>query len=266
MRKARGKSGLTLIELLLVTVLLVFFSFTIFHLVRSSLALKTKLDRRTEYLQEQRTVLTLLSRDFRSAFFVTAEDFVWSPPKNDPNAAPGLAQRLRQDPQNQRPNPVTLFQGEKSQLFFSCQSHQRLSANAPENHQHLVLYQLKNKELIRGESLRVVHEEDRENAENYRNFVLLENVSKLEFSYWNEKSERWEDSWDAESSEKRDKVPGAIKVLIEYTPKVIEGEEDKEIKPRIFETSIRLQEAELRNVNWKKIEALKRKAEEKNNP
>lgn len=209
------RAGMTLLEVLIVTILLSFLAFATFTAVRSTITTKEDIDRKTESVQESRAALAIMDRDIRAAFFITAEDLGWnpqpSPNSNNPTEPPAV-----------KPLPVTLFKGEAKYLFFSANSHQRLSADVPEDSQHFVTYQLSKDNLIRAESVRAISAKDRDSSAtaSYRQFELLTQVKELKFSFWDAKQERWADTWDSEKAEQLDTLPAAVKVEIEYLPDV----------------------------------------------
>ncbi len=228
--KAQTNSGFTLLEVLIVTLFLVFLAFSTFQAVRSTVGTKEEIDQKTEALQESRAVVALLDRDIRSATMITQEDLIWEPltPKPDEPPLPPI------------PPPVTIFKGEAQRLFFSSRSHQRMSSDIPENEQHFVTYQLSEGDLIRAESPRAVAVKDREDPKKFKQFTVLTQVKKLEFTYWDEKSEKWIDRWDSEVADTLDRLPPAVKISIEYMPDVKAGR--KKVKMAQLQTSVRILE------------------------
>lgn len=262
----KSKSGMSLLELMLVTVMLAFIALGTFNTVRGTFRVKRKVDYKTELLQEFRAVISLMDRDLRATFFVTPEDFIWEPRRRQQNEDNGNNDQYSSEQERafaQKPNPITVFQGTKNNLFFSAKSHQRRSANALENNQHFVLYQMKNDQLIRSESMRAINLEDRENEDVYRSFVLLNKVKDINFTYWNNKSQRWDDKWNSENKEQLNLVPDAVKIEITYSPDVPK-ELQKEIKDKKIITAIRLPEADFRNIDWAKDQQEKNKQDQKN--
>lgn len=209
-----ARSGMTLLEVLIVTVLLTFLAFATFQSVRSTIRVKEEIDQKTEMLQESRAALAVMDRDLRSAFYLTAHDLGWAPVQTQPD-----------EPKPSIPVPVTIFKGESRYLFFSANSHQRMSADSPENEQHFVTYQLNQDELIRAESVRALSIKDRESSAtaDYKQFALLNKVKKVTFSFWDTKTDQWTDAWDTEKPENLDTLPGAVKIEIEYQPEIASG-------------------------------------------
>jgi len=233
--KHSSSAGFSLLEVLLVTVLLSFLAYTTFIQVRSSVNAKEAIDLKTEMLQESRAAIAMLDRDIRSATILTADDTIWEPIQPKPGETPL--------PIPPKPLPVTIFNGKSDNIFFAARSHQRMSADVPENEQHFVTYQLNSeKALVRAETARAVNLKDRADPGNFKQIVLLKNIKSLVFSYWNAKSEKWVDRWDSESSETQDQLPPAVKVEIEYLPDV-EASGRRKIEPIKIATSVRLTES-----------------------
>ncbi len=230
------KSGFTLIEVLLVTVLLSFLAYTTFIQVRQSVGAKEEIDMKTEMLQESRAAIAMLDRDIRSATYITADDLIWDPQKpkeGDANAIPAPP----------KPLPVSIFTGKADYLFFSSRSHQRMSADVPENEQHFVTYQLSpERNLVRAETPRADSLKDRADPNAFKQFILLKNIKTLVFSYWDAKNEKWTDRWDSDTGETQDQMPPAVKIEIEYMPDVEETGRTK-LKPIKISTSVRILEA-----------------------
>jgi len=207
------EAGFTLIEVLLVSVLLAFLGMATFSAVRGTLRAKEDIDQRTEIVQSQRAVVAILERDLRTATFSVAEDLVWEPitPKvDDPNPPPPAV----------KPLPVTIFQGKAAELFFSGKSHQRMSSDAAENEQSFVTYQVHESQLIRAESRRAASLFDRDDPDKFDKLVLLNNVKRIEFKFWDKRTERWTDSWDTERADTLGILPLAVQINIEFMPDV----------------------------------------------
>lgn len=206
------RSGFTLLEVLLVSVLLFFLALTTFSAVRSTFRTKTAIDERSSRLQPARAVLGILERELRNAFFYTPEDLIWFPTRpRRPNedVAP---------PPPPRPAVVTIFKGKKNEVFFTSNMHQRSSANVPQNEQSFVTYQLVGDELVRAESSRAVAAWDREDESKFRKLTVLENIKRFELSYYDSKKGDWVEQWDSESVDQKDRLPEAVEVSLEYTP------------------------------------------------
>ncbi|HVJ64995.1 MAG TPA: type II secretion system protein, partial [Bdellovibrionota bacterium] len=72
----KRNSGMTLLEVLMVTGLLSFVALSVFVSVRSMVDAKRTVDSKSESTQEFRAILSLMTRDVQTAFFNTAADFI----------------------------------------------------------------------------------------------------------------------------------------------------------------------------------------------
>lgn len=240
------RSGFTMLEVLLVTVLLFFLTYAVYQSVKTTTNIKEKVEARSEILQEFRSAFGILERDLRGAFYQTAEDYGWFP-RQEAVTSETPPEEIVETPTPVKPTPITLFQGRENMLFFSSRTHQRLSANSPENEEHFVFYELKNNELHRSESKRAIRIEDRQNPEDFRSFVLLSRVNSVKFSFWNPKQQRWVPDWDSEKSEFLNKVPEAVKIEIRFTPEFASEKGDSKAQELFLLTAVRLAEASYRN-------------------
>lgn len=233
-------SGFTLLEVLIVTLFLSVLAYTTFQEIRSTVGAKEEVDQKTEVLQESRAVIALFDRDVRAATMITAADTVWEPVTRKDGEAPAV-----------EPQPITLFKGEAQYLFFSARSHQRMSADIPENEQHFVTYQIVNGDLIRAESPRAVNKADKEDPEKFRRFTVLRNVKKLVFTFWDDKSFKWIDRWDSERTDTKNQLPAAVKLEVDYQPDAKDTIRRK-VKPSQIITSVRIFEQAFKSAPVKK--------------
>jgi len=235
-------SGFTLIEILLVTLLLFMLSYSTFMAIRSTMGTKRSIDNRTEILQSGRALIELMDRDLRATFFVDAGDLGWNPIYKDPNEAGTDPNDPDTEPPPPKPIPITIFQATSGELLFSTRSHQRMSADSPENEQHFVRYRRENNKLVREESFRAINKDDIGDEKQFRALDLIPNLKELTFEFWNEKGQRWEDRWDTNSSEFLDILPEAVKIKLVYVPEALNEGEDatKEVE---YETTVRITQA-----------------------
>lgn len=241
-----SKSAFTLLEILLVLVLLSFLSYSVYYSVKMTTKAKESVESRTEILQEFRSAFGILERDIRNTFYATPDDFGWYP--HPPNS--DLDPSKYVPPVPQKPLPLTVFQGKENTLLFSTRTHQRLSANAPENEEHFVFYTLKEGALIRSESKRAISKTDRENPEDFRSFVLIEKVVSLKFTFWSPRQGQWISEWDSDKTETLNKVPEAVKIELRFTPEYESEKGGRKSKELTLVTAVRLPEALYRNIDW----------------
>lgn len=252
----RSKKGLTLIEVIASIVLIAGITFAIIPMVRRMVGAKKKASQISYSNQELRALYSIISRDVKNAFFITAYQLGWNPVL--PVTLAGEPPPVAPDP----PVPVTVFKGEKSYLIFSTKTHQRFSQDIPENEQHIVTYELKDRNLVRAESPRVIRTSDYDETEKFRDFVLLEDVSRLEFGYFNPKTEKYDQSWDTDRSEHFNDLPELIKVTIEYRPDTIVKNTKNKAKDTKLEFIIPVTQSAFIITSDKERDALQKK----NNP
>jgi general secretion pathway protein J len=228
-------AGFTLIEVLMVTILLFYLVYVTVTTTQELMETKVRVDYRVDLGQVQRSLWSIVDRDIRNAYYISAEDLGWNPQKPTKEEI----ESGNPPPPPVPPLPSTIFQGTNSQLLISTRSHQRMSQDVPENEQHYVRYVLESGKLIRSETARAVTTDDIAIKENFHEYTLLEDVKSLEFQYYDEDREKWEDAWDANRAETLKKIPGAVKFKIVFTPKV---EDDPDAKPVPFtvESTIRV--------------------------
>lgn len=248
------QAGFSIIEVLLVSFLLFLLSYSTYMSIRGAMNTKKSIDTKSEVLQSGRSVLQLLARDLRAVFFVDARDLGWNPIKEktaeelraEGKRAEEIDQILAsQEPTPATPVPLTLFQGTQNELLFSARSHQRMSADSPENEQHFVRYRVDGSSLIREESLRAIRKEDISEEENWRQFTVLETLQSIEYEFYNVKTERWEQTWDTNSSRNLDTLPYLIRIKLSYKAEAaqqgeeLENELNYEMTVRILQTAFK---------------------------
>ena len=138
------------------------------------------------------------------------------------------------------PRTKTIFKGERSsngmRLDFTSFSHFKFRADANESDQNeLSFFIEKDPEdksilsLMRREQSRI----DDEPEEGGIVQVLAEDVSELNFEFYDPKEDRWEDEWDTEDSELKGRLP--LFVRIELVVPGADGDDEKFVtKTRIF--------------------------------
>lgn len=117
--------------------------------------------------------------------------------------------------QNQ-PVPHTLFDGRKADLIFTSLSHRNFYANRRESEQTEISYFLQPKPGAKNPSL-AKRESELIDADLYSGgqvYTVLDNVTELNFQYWDEKQGKWVDDWHSDSGEYRDRFPLAVKMKI----------------------------------------------------
>jgi general secretion pathway protein J len=120
--------------------------------------------------------------------------------------------------QNDRP---TNFIGTKDKLLFTSMAHQRLYSDAKESDQMVVEYSVRSsnapgargrQDLMRRENPNLYGEDrmDRGGMED----VLLEDVKRVEFSYWDSDKKDWVNEWDTRRQEKKTILPVRVRITL----------------------------------------------------
>ena len=118
--------------------------------------------------------------------------------------------------QNDRP---TNFIGARDRLLFTTMAHQRLYADAKESDQMVVEYYTKSAagpggqqrlNLMRREDSILDDRIDRGGTED----VLIENVKRIDFAYWDSDKKDWVDEWDTRRIEKKSILPVRVRITI----------------------------------------------------
>jgi len=118
--------------------------------------------------------------------------------------------------QNDRP---TNFIGARDRLLFTTMAHQRLYADAKESDQMVAEYYTKSApgpggqqrlNLMRREDSILDDRIDRGGTED----VLIENVKRIDFAYWDSDKKDWVDEWDTRRIEKKSILPVRVRISI----------------------------------------------------
>lgn len=137
------------------------------------------------------------------------------------------------------PRTATLFETRRvsggTRLDFTSFSHFKTVADANESDQNALSYfvdidpiDTTRKSLMRREKVRIDEKPD----EGGESQVLAEHVESLEFSFYDAKTDQWQDDWDAKSVDHRNRLPKFIKIVLK-----VRGPNDKEL---LFVTKTRL--------------------------
>lgn len=212
MTARRGQSGLTLVELMLSLGLLALMMFLAWSTTRGTIEIKKGLEQTQVRNHEIRVAMSRMVRDISSAYLSGNENT---------NAT---ADHKR-----------TLFVGKSSgtvdQLRFSSLAHEPMWANANESEQTQIQYLAESDQDKSGQTNLVRREQRRLSDENYSSElaeydVLLHNVEKVRFEYWDWRDKDWKDRWDTTAADgERNRLPTRVRITIE-----VENSEGKEYK------------------------------------
>lgn len=196
----KGQSGMTLIELMLSLSLISLMMFLAWSTTRGTARIKTGLEETQLRNHEIRVAMARMVADISAAYLSTNED------RNDPDRR-------------------TLFVGRESssidELRFSSLAHIPLWADANESEQTLIAYfdepdpeDSGKTNLLRWESRRLSNEPWKREPADVD--VLLHNVERVKFEYWDWRENEWKERWDSTSADaERDRLPTRVRVTVE---------------------------------------------------
>lgn len=195
------KKGFTLLEVLL--------SVAIFSLISIATAKQISMIRNTKVLAFDeldmyngiRAAFSILKTDLNQSFHVQLDDL-----GSDIKTALSRNEKV----------PHTVFDGRKSEIVFTSLSHRNYYQGRRECEQTEISYFLQQRKGNSHQSL-MKRESDKIDGDLYQGgsiYTVLDNISSLEFTYWDEKTAKWQDTWNSDTGNYRDKFPMAVKMKI----------------------------------------------------
>lgn len=193
--------GFTLLEVLL--------SVAIFSLISIATAKQISLIRNTKNAAFEeldmyngiRAAFSILKTDLNQSFHMQVDD---------------LGEETKNALAKNEKVPHTLFDGRKSELIFTSLSHRNYYQGRRESEQTEISYFLQQRKGYKGSSL-MKREADKLDNDLYKGgtvYTILDNVTSLEFTYWDDKTAKWQDAWNSDVGAFRDKFPLAVKMKI----------------------------------------------------
>jgi type II secretion system protein J len=140
--------------------------------------------------------------------------------------------------------PRTFFIGKGTSeaiLRFSSFAHRPMWADANESEQTMISYFLAPSQTERGETNLLRRESRRMTDEGWDNEkaevdVLISNVEKVEFEYWDWRDKSWRSEWDSASESERGQLPPRVRIKVTVL--------DRENKSVEFSTQARVEMSE----------------------
>ncbi len=197
----RNFKGFTLLEVLLALAIFSLIALTTSHQINVIRITKEAALNQIEQFDAMRSAIAILRNDIAQSFHKRYNDF-----------GPQFALRLSRGDQV----PHTLFDGRKNQLIFTTLSHRNFYIDRKDGQQTEISYFLEDransnqKALMKRESPLI----DGNLFEGGTIYSLLEDVTQLEFQFWDDKLSKWTDDWNSDAGVTRDLFPKAIKVKI----------------------------------------------------
>jgi len=194
----RGARGFTLLEVVIAVAVTAMMGVLIAAAFQSGYRTKELVEEEADRYRALRTGTDRMVREVSNAFVSDHYD----------------TRRYRD--QNDRP---TNFIGARDRLLFTSMAHQRLYADAKESDQMVVEYFTKSTPTPGGQSrLNLMRREDsilddrmdRGGTED----VLIENVKRIDFAYWDSDKKDWVDEWNTTRIEKKSILPVRVRITI----------------------------------------------------
>jgi len=195
-----ARRGFTLLEVIVAVAITAMIGATIAVAFNTGFKAKEIVETEAEQYRGLRTTMDRMVREIGAAFVSDRYD----------------SRRYRD--QNDRP---TNFIGARDKLIFTSLAHQRLYADAKESDQMVVAYEVRTstkkgsrgqQDLMRRENPNLYGEDrmERGGVED----VLLENVKRVEFSYWDSDQKDWVNDWDTRKIEKKSILPVRVRIAL----------------------------------------------------
>lgn len=177
--------GFTLIEVMVATFLMALMGLLLMTSLNTSVRAKDNVEEISQRFQDGRQAMARMSREISMAY-------------------------LSKHFYEQDPAYVTQFKGHKNRLFFSAFGYSVHQKDAKESDQQVIGFYLATDKLGRQSLMRRMHANlDLDVEKNGRAQVLCPHVTKLEFKYFDNKLEKWDESWIADPTYQGAAILGA---------------------------------------------------------
>ncbi len=202
----RGNSGFTLLELLLSLAIFTLIGLATVRQVSQIQNTKETALQDIDTYNDVRAALNLMRNDLSQAFHVQLDD---------------LGPNVRATVMRNENIAHTVFDGRQRELIFTSLAHRNYYASRKESEQTEISYFLFNRPGVKLPSLMKRESEniDENLFQGGPLYRLVDNVQELEFSYWDEKQERWLTDWNSDSGSQLDRFPLQVKVKIKVLGK-----------------------------------------------
>ncbi|HTE56877.1 MAG TPA: type II secretion system protein GspJ [Kofleriaceae bacterium] len=195
-----GQAGFTLVELVLAIAILAFMMMVAWSVISGTVFARKNLAERQDRDHELRVATAVMVRDLSSAYLSSNED---------------------QNMTERRTLFVGKPNGDVDELRFSTMAHRVLWADANESEQTVITYSAEadpdkpsTVNLVRREQRRPSNEPSRE--ERAELDVLLSDIEKVKFEYWDWRAKEWMEDWDSTQADgERGRLPTRVRILIE---------------------------------------------------
>lgn len=193
--------GFTLLEVLLALAIFSLIALTTSHQINVIRLTKEAALKQIEQFDAMRSAIAIMRSDIGQSFHKRYNDF-------------GTQFALRLSRGDQVPH--TLFDGRKNQIIFTTLSHRNYYIDRKDGQQSEISYFLEDRSIPNRKSLMKRESPliDGNLFEGGNIYSLLENVTQLEFQYWDDKLSKWTDDWNSDAGVTRDLFPKAVKIKL----------------------------------------------------
>lgn len=221
MRRRNGQAGLTLIEVMIASAIMVVMMSLAWKTISNTSDSKKTFEKFEQRNHELRMALGRVVADFEAAYLSKNEDVTAS-------------------------HPRTMFigksGGEIPEVRFSTLGHRVLWADANESEQTVISYlshtdrdRSNTTDWVRREQRRLSNLPPEEEPADYD--VLVRDVEKVKLEYWNWKQLAWQDTWDTTQSDgQKGMLPSRVRITV-----IVKDGQDKDYK-LVTEARILMQE------------------------
>lgn len=199
MTAGRNESGFTLLELLVSMAILAFMMVIAWSTISSTANTKVHMQGISERTHELRVAMSIMVRDFAHAYLSANED---------------------QNRNDRRTMFVGQRKGDVDELRFSSLGHRIMWADADESEQTLIAYYEASDREESGMTNLIRHETRRLSNENWEQEpadkeVLLRNVTKVKFEYYDWKDNQWQERWNSTQADaEAGRLPSRVKITV----------------------------------------------------
>lgn len=197
--KRASQAGLTLMEVMIATAVLVIMMTLAWRTIISTSNSRKTFEQYEEYNHELRMAMGRMVADFEQAYLSRNEDMNASHP---------------------RTMMIAKATGKVPEIHFSTLGHRVLWADANESEQTVIWYMAHNDpehagvvDLVRREQRRPSNMPPEEEPSDYD--VLIHDIQSVKIEFWNWKNLEWQDTWDTTQSDgQRGMLPSRVRITV----------------------------------------------------
>ncbi len=196
-----NRRGFTLLELLLSLAIFTLIGIATVKQIAQIQNTKTSAFESLDLYNDVRAALSLMRNDVSQAFHIPLDD---------------LGKATKTAVMRNEAVPHTAFDGRAKEMVFTSLSHRNFYANRRESEQTEISYFLYNSDRGKLPSL-MKRESEFIDADLFQGgtlFRMIDNVQELEFSYWDDRQDRWVSDWNSDGGAYLDRFPHQVKVRI----------------------------------------------------